>query len=139
MKAKIITPEQIVIFGEIDLNKNYLVEFNDNYADEFDVDEFVVMDGNRLHNIFDKLENYDERISFYFGTNEDLEYDCGQDFLDRLTIKEISDSDNQVLLKLFGGGFGGVGAINHIETRSFLNKDENGDDYDDNQDEDFDC
>ena len=101
--------------SEINLNKNYLVIFDGNYADEFDVSGFDIKSGSTLSKIFDNLENYDDRISIYFGTNEDLEFESGQELLDSLTITELSDSDKEVLKRLFGGAFGITNVLSRIE------------------------
>ena len=40
------------------------------------------------------------------GSNEDIEYRNGNDFLKRFTVKKITDEDANVIVKYLGDSFG---------------------------------
>jgi hypothetical protein len=81
------------------------------YADEFDVHGFIVLDK-------EKFDYYDARAKMYFetsgaeincsfGTNESVVLDSYYKWESGLTVTDISDVEAEVLLKLFGKwGFG---------------------------------
>lgn len=92
-----------------------LVTVSANYADEFDFSEFSAMTVADLKDIVNKLENYDNEIEWYFGTNEDLIFDDGKDLLSNFSYEKITEDEFEVLDNLFGGSFdGGSGVFDHI-------------------------
>jgi len=98
----------------IDVDKNYLATFSGNYADEFDMSEFMTMKGDEIISIIELLKSYEDEIEICFGTNEDLQFEDGDDLLSQISIKEISDAEADVLDRLFGGGFGDSGVFDYI-------------------------
>ena len=112
----------------IDVDKYYLLTFNGNYADEFDMSEFTIMNGYSVINFTDGLKSHDEEFEVYFGTNEELIFDDGNDLLSQITIKEITEEEYDVLDKLFGGSFGEAGVFDYvIDMATEIDEDE---DYD---------
>ncbi len=102
-----------------------LVTFSSNYADEFDVDGFMVMSPEeweahkelaaRKFEEFDKLpkDHYGRTITeyggctdgieVYFGTNEQMIYETLDCYLRSFHTTELSDEEYAVLEKLFKG------------------------------------
>jgi len=86
--------------------KYYLVEWDSNWADEIDVTGFAVFKGEDLKQYKEKLQQHKSNITFYIGTNEEIEYKNGQAVLDDLTITEIEFSDFRTIQYLFDGSYG---------------------------------
>ena len=82
-----------------------LVVFEDNWADEMDLEGFKVMRKSEWENTVkefrEEKEDSDYGITFCFGTNEDNEYDSVDEALDRFTVTEISDCDAEAVKNLF--------------------------------------
>lgn len=87
-----------------------LVLFEDNWADEMDLEGFKVMRKSEWEQTAaefrESKENSESVIEFYFGTNEYNEYDSVDDALACFTVTEMTDDDAEFLEKLFPGGFG---------------------------------
>jgi len=114
----------------IDVEKDYLLTFSGNYADEFDISEFNTMKGNDVISIIEVLKAYEIEIEIYFGTNEELCFEDGNDLLSQISIKEISETEADVLIRLFGGEFGEANVFNFIsEIGSEIDED-----YEDDED-----
>lgn len=88
-----------------------LVKLNTDYDDEFDVKCFVVIKDEWFPNWESKLESYNKDIEFYFGTNEFLTWNNGQELLEELTISNISIEYSLVLESLFPAQPNGLGII----------------------------
>lgn len=85
-----------------------LVKFNDNYADEFDVDGFMVISKNQFDKDVELVKKWFADYGdaeFYFGTNEALSYDDFDDWFNSFSVTEITDDEAQVLTKLFGNSW----------------------------------
>ena len=81
--------------------KHYLVKFNDCYADEFDVEGFMLMNEKDLKRFYKRVERTEYPIEFYFGTNEFIEYISKEHYLENVTVQEISESVYSTLKELF--------------------------------------
>lgn len=82
-----------------------LVKFSDNYADEFDVDGFMVIDKDQFNKEVELIKRlFDEygEHEFYFGTNEALSYDNFNQWFDTFSVTDITDAEADVLNRLFG-------------------------------------
>lgn len=93
------------------MSKQYLVKFEDNWADEFDVQGFQIMNQEELDSYFNAIDNYGyfmpgEREIFYFGTNQSLGWDSKEDFLSCLTITEISEEQANTIKELLSTNYG---------------------------------
>jgi hypothetical protein len=109
-----------VVENKKNIMKQFLVKYDNNYADEFDLEGFYVMEGESKKDIQKQLlcTEYDEEgektgeeftnfpFERYFGSNECIEYEDKKDYLSCFTIEEITLEESNVLNKLFGGGFG---------------------------------
>ena len=106
-------------------DKRFLVKFESNYADEFDIEGFMVMSeadweehkklAARKFENFAKLPkdqygrtitSYGERVNgieIFFGTNEQMIYETLDCYLRSFSLTEISDAEYATLDKFFKG------------------------------------
>ena len=87
--------------------KMVLVKFDDNYADEFDVEGFRVMSAQEWNDYVKKIEackNWPQ--SKYFGTNEGCEWDCFEDYLSCFKIKPLTPGQARTIKESIGESFG---------------------------------
>lgn len=101
--------------------KHYLVAYDGNYADEFDVHFHTVMTEEELKKAKEDINTWedDEEREFYFGTNEEI-YIIKEEVLECLDYaKEITDEENEVLTRLgvdhisFGDGLNWDSMLNY--------------------------
>lgn len=88
--------------------KYYLLRYADNWADEMDLEGYVVLDEEE-HAAFQQKLNALDGFTFVVGTNEDIEYDSKEDLEAVIDIEEITEADVDVLekLDLLSVGFAG--------------------------------
>lgn len=83
----------------------YLIKYNDDYADEFDVSGFRIVEN--IHSWNNEIDNLSEdNKSYCFGSDEVIEYDSAEDFCNALKITKISDEQYDTIHKLFGESYG---------------------------------
>lgn len=83
--------------------KKYIVIESANYADEFDIEGFKIMEAESVEEIENTLLGDTVfPCELYFGTNECQEYENKEDFLDAVSITEIPEEDIKILEKYFG-------------------------------------
>lgn len=80
-----------------------LVNFKCNYADEFDMCGFMVVDSHIWNNYVNRLTDADVAKEFYFGTNEAFNFYDKEDYLRNFTWSEVSESELETLKKFFTG------------------------------------
>jgi hypothetical protein len=109
--------------------KYYLVKYEDNYADEFDIQGFRIFTEVELKafKTLVKTAKYPQEV--YFGTNESISYDSFTDYMSRLDIEEVTEEEASLLTKLFGYD-------TTTEYGFFLNPEEQDEDDDSEEDED---
>lgn len=80
---------------------HYLVTYDGNYADEFDVYFHTVMNENELAQAKKKVENWEfEWEEYYFGTNESIEV-SREEILECLeNARELTEDEYEVLFQL---------------------------------------
>lgn len=89
-----------------------VIVFTDaNYADEFDVQGFEIIEKDRWDRLLSIAEEYfnsenAEPLELYFGTNEMIYFEDFRDVQDFFNIKEITDEECQVIEKCFGKYYG---------------------------------
>lgn len=87
-----------------------LVVFEDNWADEMDLEGFKVVRKSEWEQTVaefrEEKEDSKYGIEFCFGTNEYNEYDSVDDALACFTVTEMTDECAKLLQKLFPSGFG---------------------------------
>ncbi len=80
-----------------------IVEYNGDYADEFNVNGFAVLDSSEYTGLMLFMERYFAKgntFEFCFGTNECIEYQNFKRFINDFESTLISDEDYAVLTKL---------------------------------------
>lgn len=81
------------------------VRFQDNWADEIDVDNFcakpITKDEYKyLMQVVEFIQNYKGEMSYTVGSNEWIEYNNGEEYMAAFEIKPISKEEYEVLKKL---------------------------------------
>lgn len=102
--------------------KMVLVKYDSNYADEFDVEGFIVMPQSEwlkhITGVEKHFQKWDsehepdrwgnrEGIEVYFGTNEQMIYEGFESYRRSFEVSELSDADYETLKRLFGKSYGG--------------------------------
>lgn len=92
------------------MSKEYvLVQFESDWSDEFDVYGSEVMTKEKYERyINDLTEKWKDGITVecYFGTNEGFTWDNISDYIDCLTVKDISEEEYNIIKRLFGKHYG---------------------------------
>ncbi len=93
------------------MNKKLLIEWSGNWADEMDLDGFQIVSEKAWTRFLELLHEVDDKEpifpwEFCVGTNEHVEYESKQDFLDSLEITPISDSEVNVISEKLGRSYG---------------------------------
>ena len=108
------------------------VKFDDNWADEIDVEGFAIyktreeydeameeflceeleMEKEELRDYLAKKDNededeeFDESFSIYVGSNEYIDYYSISEFKNRFYVQEITDDEYKTIDKIIGSSFG---------------------------------
>jgi len=77
----------------------YMVTYEDNWADEMDIDGHYVLKEDEYKE-FQKALKETKGFEFYIGTNEEIYYDDNDSVLSAIEIKEIDQAQYDVLEKL---------------------------------------
>lgn len=89
-----------------------LIKFCDNWADEMEVEGFVIFDYNEYRewrkdmNRLRAAMNNDHVFEFYFGTNEWLDYENYDDFIVCFDMVYITKEEKEAIERLFGKFYG---------------------------------
>lgn len=78
-----------------------ILKFDDNYADEFDVEGFVVVKSEFAKKWLELVGSFKYSLSFGFGSNEANEYDNGANFVTNVSSMVITDEEANVLANIF--------------------------------------
>jgi hypothetical protein len=84
----------------------YLVKFSSDWADEFTMEGFVIMNEEKFRHFMNCIENAEYPRESYFGTNEFFEFSSKEDVLECIEVKQISNDDVIVIKRHFNCGFG---------------------------------
>lgn len=85
----------------------YLMTFSKYYYSEFSVRGFSVVETQyELDNISITIENYENPIEIYFGTNQYFEFENGKDIWNYIIVKLITNEEAKILENLFGPSYG---------------------------------
>ena len=81
----------------------YLVKFNKDWGDEFNVSGFSIYEKTIWNDLYEKLNNNkDKEVSFYFGNNEGWDDEYIGNFLKNIEITPITAEEKYVIGTLFG-------------------------------------
>ena len=100
------------------MSKYYLMKFDTDYCDEFEVQGFsvITLDQYKMYEfLFNNQDKYTESFDIGFGSNEELYFENLSEFLDCIKVEEISNNDARTLNAYFGGNYGLVHPIRDIE------------------------
>lgn len=86
-------------------NEMLFINFDRNYADEFDCSGFVVMKRGDWEKYLSKMtdEFFEGGQEIRFGSNESFEFDNREDYLSAYSAREITQEEFLVIKKFFGG------------------------------------
>lgn len=99
----------------------YLLSYVDNWADEFDVEGFIILTEEQVKTWKKALEMAGEYMSrghtyeFYFGTNEWIDYSNIEDFRVCFKLSKISDNEVAFIRNRLLGRYASYGIIPTIE------------------------
>ena len=84
----------------------YLLKYEDNWADEMDVEGHVILTEKEYQAFQESLEDKDY-FTFSVGSNEEIEYETIDDLKNRIDVDEISQEEYEVFKKfgLLSAGF----------------------------------
>ena len=117
--------------------KHYLLQFRDDYADEFDAYGSVIIDEdqyNSMYSVVEKAvktkdysklhEDFTSDVWVGLGTNEDICYDDIADLMDQVRCTELTDDEYNVLKKFGFDRFGFTSFWDMIADAVVLDDDE---------------
>lgn len=94
--------------------KYFIVKQSGNYADEFDTEGFFLAEGKNLKEVRKSLEPSEDTVfpaEVYFGTNEAIEFEDLEEYLDSFEITEITKQQYDAIGDVIGDSFGHVSTI----------------------------
>lgn len=97
------------------IKTHVLVQTNDNWADEMDIYGYRILTINQYHQrlvaLQSEFEENDGSYVWYIGTNEEIEYDCFDNFLETLTVTELTTLEAKSLKDILGSSSNGQSLI----------------------------
>ena len=85
----------------------YLMTFSKYYYSEFSVGGFSVVETqHELDNISSAIENYENPIEIYFGTNQSFEFDNGKNIWQYIGVRILTNEEATIIKDLFGESYG---------------------------------
>ena len=82
-----------------------LIKWSSNWADEMDVEGFIIVDEEDL-DLFKKNLEKDQPITVSIGTNEWIDYNSVKDLAKQISILKITEQDAQVIHDILGKWWG---------------------------------
>ena len=79
-----------------------LIKWDSNWADEMDIEGFIITDKESANSFKKQLKDYVSSFEVCVGTNEDIEYGSGEELLSELKFKTITEDEAKVIQKFFG-------------------------------------
>lgn len=81
----------------------FLIKFERNWADEFDVSGFVALPEQEWEEYKIKFREIvrNSKFEYYFGTNQSIEWNGTDEYLNDFKVSEISSDEYNFLLKNF--------------------------------------
>ena len=83
-----------------------LIKFEDNWADEFNVEAFAVKDYQEIEKLFALAKIYfdlfpGQELEIGFGTNEELTFRDYEDYRSKFTVTDLTESEVEVFREHF--------------------------------------
>ena len=107
----------------------YLMTFSKYYYSEFNVEGFSVIETFQdLDEISNTIENYENPIEIYFGTNQYFEFENGEDIWNYIEVVRITDAAAKTIENLFDSSYGlltPIDIFNDIIDKMIENAEEN--------------
>ncbi len=107
----------------------YLMTFSKYYYSDFNVEGFSVIETpQELDNISSAIENYENPIEIYFGTNQYFEFEDGKDIWNYIEVVRITDAAAKTIENLFDCSYGlltPIDIFNDIIDKMIENAEEN--------------
>lgn len=92
------------------MKKFYVLKYEDNWADEMDIQSFLILNEEDKIKYYDKakenLDKLNKKLIICLGTNEEIIFEKSADFIKTLKIKEISETEANIIKKYIGKKFG---------------------------------
>ena len=88
----------------------YILKYIDNWADEMDIESFIILNEEDKVKYYDKaVENLDKlnnKLVICLGTNEEIIFGKSSDFIKTLKIEKISKMEADTIIRYIGEKFG---------------------------------
>ena len=104
-----------------------LVIWEANWADEMNVYGFVIVSAEEASAFKKKARKIVSPFEIYVGTNEEIEYSDGKQFLKALTFRRITPEESKIIEKFFGESAGHSNFWDFIEENEDDEEDYEGD------------
>ena len=86
-----------------------LIKWSDNWADEMDIEGFVIEDKEKAEKWLDNMKSITRPFDICIGTNEEVDYDNGEKFSETISMIDMTEEDEKAFIKLFGKNKWGCG------------------------------
>jgi len=83
-----------------------LVSISKDYADEFEVTGFAIFKNKEWKKLEKECLKKKKPFSVSFGSNQELEFENGEDLIDSLYFKNLSKEEAKIIEKKLGKSFG---------------------------------
>ena len=101
--------------------------FEDNWADEMDVQGFVILTEKRWEAYKASGIAKNRRFSLCVGSNEDIEYQNGKELLKNIKVRPITNEEEKTITKIFGDSFGTTNFLSYLESEDEYDEEEEDD------------
>jgi len=99
-----------------------IVNWEDNWADEMDLDGFVIMKAKDWNKFLDHMREIDYELIYNVGTNQEITYANGSEALNHFEMKYLSPAQAQVFeeLNLSMVGFSGPEILDFLDNSVYV-------------------
>jgi len=88
------------------MSEYVIARFNSNWADEFGIESYSILEKPEFEKLKAYLKTIKTPITKCFGTNEEIEFENGQEVLDSIELEDISEDRARVICDTIGDSFG---------------------------------
>lgn len=100
------------------MSKYYLMKFNSDYCDEFEVQGFsiITLDEYKMYQfVVDNQDKYTNSFDIGFGSNQEIYFENLSEFLSCVEVSELSINDYRGISSQLGSSYGLVSPIEDIK------------------------